>query len=93
MRPKETRGYLHFASACDSTAFDQMDQLRRARAYLVLHMKRVTEEYEVLRNNVGTITLKKNGNILREISRHYLQYSLNRVGQPLKAAEKDHRTG
>ena len=85
MRPKDTRGYLHFASACDSTALDQMNQLRQGNAYL----ERVAEEYEVLRNKVGTITFKKDGIIVREIARHYLQYCLNLAGQPIKAERTD----
>ena len=89
MRPKDTRGYLHFASACDSTALNQMDQLRQANAYLILNMKRVAEEYEVLRNKVDTITLTQNGKIVREITRHYLQYCLNREGQPIKTEKSD----
>ena len=86
MRPKDSRGYLHFASACDSISLDQMNQLRQENCYLIPHMKRVAEEYQVLRNKVGTITFKKDGHIVREIARHYLQYCLNRVGQPIKTA-------
>ena len=90
LRPKDTRGYLHFATAADAATLDQMKQHREGSAYLVLRMKRVTEEYKVLMNKIGTITLKtKNGEIVREIARHYLQFCLNRRGQPIRTACTD----
>jgi len=91
MQPKETRGYLHFSSATDATTLDQMNQLRHGSAYLILHMKRVSEEYKVLKNKLGTITLKTKltDEIVRVIARHYLQYCLNRRGQPIKTELTD----
>ena len=72
MEQKNTRGYLHFSTAADATTLDQMKQLREGSAYLILHMKRVTEEYKVLMNKVGTTTLKtKSDEVVREIGRHY----------------------
>ena len=91
MQPKDTRGYLHYSTATDATSLDQMNQLRDGSAYLILHMKRVAEEYKVLRNTKGTITLKtkQTNEIVRVIGRHYLQFCLNRRGQPIKTACTD----
>ena len=80
MEPKNTRGYLHFSTAADATSLDQMNQLRDGSAYLFLNMKQVAKEYKVLRNKMGTITLKtkQSNEIVRAIGRHYLQFCLNR---------------
>ena len=78
MVPKGNRGYLHFSHATSSMTLDQMDQLRLGTAYLILHTKRVNEEFEVWMNPVGTVTLRKKGRLVQSRSRNYFQYALNR---------------
>ena len=89
MQPKEIRGYLHFATANNSTTLDQMDQLRNGVAFPILHMNRVSAEFEVFDNKVGTVTLRKDGVLVTCLGRHYIQYCLNRQGKPMKARENE----
>ena len=64
MRPKHKRGYLHFATANNSMTLGQMEQLREESCYLILHIKWISEEYEVWKHAVGTITLRKDGRLI-----------------------------
>ena len=54
---KITRAYLHFSGCRSTNTLDQMDQLVKGTAYLILDMERVIQSYDVYVNDVDTITL------------------------------------
>ena len=84
MRTGKGIGFLHFVHATNSTTLDQMDQLKWGTAFLTLNMKRISEEFEVWINAVGTITLRKDNHPTHQLTRHYIQYAVGRRGQRLR---------
>ena len=86
MVPKRTREYLHFTEFKYSNTLDQIDQLIVGSAFLIPNMQRVTQDYDIFINEVGTVTLKQKGKDIfeRRLLRQFIEYAVDRKGENIK---------